>query len=70
MAKLLSALIFAAALIFGLGTVSSTTYACNEQSAQAGDDLIQLAQDESSDESSDDATDEEDSGESSSGDGE
>jgi len=51
MAKLLSALFFAAALVFGLGTGSSSTYACNEQSAQAEDatGLIQLAMDESED---------------------
>jgi hypothetical protein len=50
MAKLLSALIFAVALSFGASFVSSVTYACNDQTAQAGDatGLVQLAQDESS----------------------
>jgi len=65
MTNLLSALIFAAALMFGLGTVSSATYACNEQSAQAEDatGLVQLAmEDESSeDDSSDDDSSDDDS---------
>ena len=69
MAKLFSALIFAAALSLGLGTVSSATYACNEKSAEAGDatSLMQLAQDESSDEGTDESTDGEDSSEDSGG---
>lgn len=58
MAKLLSALVFAAALLFGLGASSSPTYACNEQSAQATDatGLIQLAMDDADDSSSDDSS--------------
>ena len=53
MAKMLSALILAVALMFGLGTASS--YACNEQTAQAEDatDSIQLAADESEDDDGD-----------------
>jgi len=54
----LSALIFAATLMFGLGTASSFTYACDQQSAQAedGTGLVQLAMDDDSsdDDSSDD----------------
>jgi hypothetical protein len=58
------ALIFAAALGFGLGTVSSVTYACNEKAAQAEDatGLIQVARDQFGGES-DEGTDEEGSGE-------
>jgi hypothetical protein len=58
MSNLLSALIFSAALTFGLGTASSFAYACDQQSAQAEDGagLVQLAMDEDSsdDDSSDD----------------
>ena len=65
MTNLLSALIFAAALMFGLGTVSSATYACNEQSAQAEDatGLVQLAMDDADDDSSegDDSSDDDSS---------
>ena len=70
MAKLLSGLIFAAALSFGLGSVSSVTHACNDQTAQNDDTsgLVQLAQDESSgddqSDGSDESTDEESGGES------
>lgn len=63
MAKLLSVLIFAAALSFGLATVSSVTFACNEKTAAQAEEatgLIQLAQDESDGES-DEGTVEEDS---------
>lgn len=58
MSNLLSALIFAAASMLGLGTASSFAYACDQQSAQAEDGagLVQLAMDEDSsdDDSSDD----------------
>jgi len=57
MTNFVSALIFAAALMFGLGTGSSLTYACNEQTAQAEDaiGLFQLAMDDAEDAMSDDA---------------
>lgn len=58
MSNVLSALIFATTLMFGLGTASSFTYACDQQSAQAedGTGLVQLAMDDDSsdDDSSDD----------------
>ena len=57
MTNFISALIFAAALMFGLGTGSALTYACNEQTAQAeaATGLVQLAMDDAEDAMSDDA---------------
>ena len=55
MAKLLTALFFAAALMLGLGTGASMTYACPMQSAQAENSSpVQLAMEEA-DEGSDKA---------------
>jgi hypothetical protein len=53
MAKLLSTLLFAAALMLGLGTAPSMTHACPMQSAQAENaSPVQLAMEEG-DEASD-----------------
>jgi hypothetical protein len=53
MAKLLSTLLFAAALMLGLGATSSLTHACPMQSAQVEDSSpVQLAMEEA-DEGSD-----------------
>lgn len=54
MAKLLSALFFAAALMLGLGAGPSLTYACPMQNAQAEKDSspVQLAMEESDEHSS------------------
>lgn len=50
MAKLLSTLLFAAALMLGLGTSASTTDACPMQSAQAENSSpVQLAMEETED---------------------
>jgi hypothetical protein len=55
MAKLLSTLLFAAALMLGLGAGSSMTHACPMQSAQAENSSpVQLAMEEA-DEGSDNA---------------
>jgi hypothetical protein len=72
MAKLFSALLFAAALIVGLGAVSSVTYACNDQTAQADNatGLVQLAQDESSGDDQSNGGSDESANEGSSGGGE
>lgn len=63
MAKLLSALLFAAALVFGLGAAPSITYACPMQSAQTenASSPVQLAMEES-DEDSDEGSDDEEEG--------
>ena len=59
MAKLLSTLLFAAALMLGLGTAPSMTLACPMQSAQAENaSPVQLAM-EDSDEGSDEGSDDE-----------
>ena len=59
MDKLLSTLLFAAALILGLSTTPSMTHACPMQSAQAEDSSpVQLAM-EDSDEGSDEGSDDE-----------
>jgi len=67
MTNLLSALLFAAALIIGLGSASSTTYACSEKSVQAdakdSASSIQLAMDDAEDDSSEDDSSEDDSSE-------
>ena len=60
MAKMLSALILAVALMFGLGTASS--YACGEQTAEAEDATgsIQLAADDTEDDDGEDGDDDAD----------
>lgn len=64
MAKLLSALLFAAALLLGLGAGPAMTYACPMQSAQAetASSPVQLAMEES-DEGSDEGSDDDEDGE-------
>jgi hypothetical protein len=68
MAKLLVALLFAVALMFGLSTGSSTTYACNDEAAQAADvtGAVQLAENEDADDDDDD--DDDDDGDDGAGD--
>ena len=64
MTKLLVALLFAVALMFGLSTGSSTTYACNDEAAQAADvtGAVQLAENEDADDDDDDDDDDGDDG--------
>jgi hypothetical protein len=64
MAKLLVALLFAVALMFGLSTGSSTTYACSDEAAQAADatGAVQLAENEDADDDDDDDDDGDDDG--------
>jgi hypothetical protein len=64
MAKLLSALLFAAALLLGWGAGPAMTYACPMQSAQAekASSPVQLAMEES-DEGSDEGSDDDEDGE-------
>ena len=63
MDKLLIALIFAAASMFGLGTGLSSANACPAQSAQAEDATgsVQLAMDEPEDDADDGDSDDDDS---------